>query len=187
MYFSHPECLPYSGTWTVYFVTRNYVYAFQSPRVSPLFSDSDCLLCCAGLKSNFVYAFHSLGVSPLFRDSEWLRYNEKLCLHYSVTWTVYIVQALGFEVSTLFLHTECLLYYGIIRKTNVCISMACVFTIPTAVFLVMSSGVVYVVLALGVSSLVCPPPKSLHLIGTVLCIKSRLFGSFHTKQGKMWG
>ena len=82
---------------------------------------------------------------------------EKLCLHYSVTWTVYIVQALGFEVSTLFLHTDCLLYYGIIRKTNVCISMACVFTIPTTVFLVMSSGVVYVVLALGVSPLVCPP------------------------------
>ena len=170
MHFSHSECplfidtdyqpesLPYSGTWTVYFVTRNYVYAFQSPWVSPLFSDSDCLLCCACLKSqNFVYAFHSLGVSPLFRDSEWLQYNEKLCLHYSVTWTVYIVQALGFEVSTLFLHTDCLLYYGIIRKTNVCISMACVFTIPTTVFVVVSFGVVYVVLALGVSPLVCPP------------------------------
>ena len=135
--------------------------AFLSPGVSPLFSDSDCLLCCAGLKSqNFVYAFHSLGVSPLFRDSEWLRYNEKLCLHYSVTLTVYIVQALGFELSTLFLHTDCLLYYGIIRKTNVCISMACVFTIPTTVFLVMSSGVVYVVLALGLSPLVCPPKKT---------------------------
>ena len=123
--------------------------------MSPLISDSDRQLSYAGLKSmNFVYAFHSLGVSPLFRDSEWLLYNEESCLHYSVTWTVYIVLALGFEVSTLFLHTDCLLYYGIIRKTNVCISMACVFTIPTTVFLIMSSGVVYVVLALGVSPLV---------------------------------
>ena len=114
MYFRHPECLPYLGTWTVYFIMgnhvyviqalglstllyrikKNFVYAFQSPGVSPLFSDLDCLLCYAGLKSQtFVYTFHSLGVSPLFRDSDWLLYNEKLCLHYSVTWTVYTVQA----------------------------------------------------------------------------------------------
>ena len=94
MYFSHPEYLPYSGTRTVYFIMGNYVYVFLSPGVSPLISDSDRLLCYAGLKSmNFVYAFHSLGVSPLFRDLDWLLYNEKLCLHYSVTWTVYTVQA----------------------------------------------------------------------------------------------
>ena len=35
--------------------------------------------------------------------------------------------------------------------------MACVFTIPSTVFLITSFGVVYVVLALGVSSLVRPP------------------------------
>ena len=35
--------------------------------------------------------------------------------------------------------------------------MACVFTIPSTVFLITSSGVVYVVQALGVSTLVRPP------------------------------
>ena len=47
--------------------------------------------------------------------------------------------------------------------TNVCISMACVFTIPTTVFLVPSSGVVYVILALGVSTLVRPPGRNHHI------------------------
>ena len=46
MYFSHPECLHYSGTQTVYFIVGNYVYVFQSPGVSSLFRDTDCPLYC---------------------------------------------------------------------------------------------------------------------------------------------
>ena len=45
--------------------------------------------------------------------------------------------------------------------TNVCISMACVFTIPTTLFIATPSGVVYVVLAPGVSPLVRPPIPSI--------------------------
>ena len=55
MYFSHPECLHYSGTWTVYFIVGNYVYIFRSVTrsvfiiqghgLSTLLWDKDCLHC----------------------------------------------------------------------------------------------------------------------------------------------
>ena len=92
------------------------------------------------------------------------------CLHYSGTRTGYYIMRnyvyiiLWHGLSTLFRHKDlsCLLYsftltVFFIMATNVCISMACVFTIPSTVFLITSSGVVYVVQALGVSTLVCPP------------------------------
>ena len=64
-----------------------------------------------------------------------------------------------------------------IMATNVCISMACVFTIPTSVFLVPSSGVVYVILALGVSTLVRPPCGSkLVKLKTLLQMPTYLLG-----------
>ena len=96
------------------------------------------------------------------------------CLHYSGTQTYYYMMRnyvyifLWHGLSTLFRHKDlrCLLYsftltVFFIMATNVCISMACVFTIPATVFLITSSGFVYVVLALGVSSLVHPLEPSL--------------------------
>ena len=101
MHFSHPECLHYSRTRTVYFIMGNCVYAFQSLRVSIIHG-------------------HRLSprVSPLFRDSDCLLYNEKLCLCISVTQSVSLIQ--GLRLSTLYLvilsmyfsHPECLHYSG---------------------------------------------------------------------------
>ena len=129
MYFSHPECLPYSGTRTVYFVMQVWNLWILSTH----FIHLECLH-YSGTRTgyyimrNYVYIILWHGLSTLFRHKD-LR-----CLLCSFTLTVFFIMA-----------------------TNVCISMACVFTIPTTVFLGTSSGVVYVFQALGVSNLVRPP------------------------------
>ena len=69
-----------------------FVYAFHSLGVSSIFRDWDCL--------------HSLRVSSLFRDLDCLVFIEKNCLHCSLIWSVFINQALGFGVSSFFLHPE---------------------------------------------------------------------------------
>ena len=88
MYFSHPECLPYSGTWTVYFIMGNHVYVIQA----------------LGLSSR-LYRIKRI-LSTHFSHPE--------CLHYSVTWTVYFVkQVWNIRIlSTHFIHLECLHYSG---------------------------------------------------------------------------
>ena len=128
-HFSHPEFLHYSVTWTVYFVMQ----VWNLRLLSTHFIHLECLH-YSGTRTgyyimrNYVYIILWHGLSTLFRHTD-LR-----CLLYSFTLTVFFIMA-----------------------TNVCISMACVFTIPTTVFLSTSSGVVYVVQALGVSTLVRPP------------------------------
>ena len=154
IYFSHSEFLPYSETWTVYFIMGNHVYVIQALRLSAL----------------------------LYRIKRFLstHFSHPECLHYSGTRTGYYIMInyvyiiLWHGLSTLFRHKDlwCLLYsftltIFFILATNVCITMACVFAIPTTVFLFTSSGVVYVVLAQGVSPLVRPPVVAL-VVGLAL-------------------
>ena len=174
MYFSHPECLPYSGTWTVYFIMGNHVYVIQALGLSSRlyrikrilsthFSHPECLHYSVTWTVYFVKQVWNIRILSI-------HFIHLECLHYSGTRTGYYIMRnyvyiiLWHGLSTLFRHKDlrCLLYsftltVFFIMATNVCISMACVFTIPATVFLVMSSGVVYVVLALGVSTLVRPP------------------------------
>ena len=156
MHFSHPECLRYSGTRTVYFIMGNCVYVFQSPRVSVLFRDTDCLV----YSGNYVYVFQSSRVSPLFRDTDCLLYSGKSCLRISVTWSVFIIQGHGLssllwdkdclhcsgtwspkedKVSTLLWHRECLLCYGIcLHYYGIASSLVCQSDLSTLVCLVSS-------------------------------------------------
>ena len=85
MYFSHPECLPYSGIPTVYFILGNFVYVFQSPRVSSLFRDTDCLLYCG---TRTVCIVQAPGVL-----------KKTKCLPCYVTESVYIVMASVFTIT----------------------------------------------------------------------------------------
>ena len=85
MYFSHPECLHYSGTRTVYLIVGNYVYVFQSPGVSSLFRDMDCLLYCG---KRTVYIVQAPGVL-----------KKTKCLPCYDTESVYFVMASVFTIT----------------------------------------------------------------------------------------
>ena len=119
-HFSHPECLPYSGTQTVYFIMGNCVYAFQSPRVSSLFRDTDCLLysgklclCISVTWSVFIIQGH--GLSTLLWDKD--------CLHCSGTWSpkedkiVYLVMSQ--RVSALLWHLSSLLRHSVFLSMSI--------------------------------------------------------------------
>ena len=85
MHFSHPECLRYSGTRTVYFIVGNYVNVFQSPGVSSLFRDTDCLLYCG---TRTVYIVQAPGVL-----------KKTKCLSCYVTESVCFVMASVFTIT----------------------------------------------------------------------------------------
>ena len=109
----------------------NCVYAFQSPRVSSLFRDTDCLLysgklclCISVTRSVFIILGHRL--STLLWDKD--------CLHCSGTWS-----PKEDKVSTLLCHRECLLCYGIcLHYYGIASSLVCQSDLSTLVCLVSS-------------------------------------------------
>ena len=147
MYFSYPECLYYSGTQTFYFIMGNYVYVFQSSRVSPLFRDSDCLLhrwklCLCISVTRSVFIIQEQGLSTLLWDKD--------CLHCSGTQS-----PKEDKVSTLLCHKECLLCYGIcLHYYGIASSLVCQSDLST--------------LVCHVSSLVLAPPYTYQVYIIVL-------------------
>ena len=114
-----PTWIPNFPIWALWwpwiFLIVNCVYAFQSPRVSSLFKDTDCLfhngkLClCISVTQSVHYSWtqtvtQRVSQSPLFRDLDCLLCNKKLCLCISVTPSVSIIQWFG--LSTLLCRFE---------------------------------------------------------------------------------
>ena len=131
MYFSHPECLHYSGTRSVCFINANFVYPFQSPRMSPLFRDTECLLsnwkmCLSISVTRSVSIILGLGVSTLVWDKDCLLCSGTQCPKVD-------------RVSFLLCHGECLPCYGICLHYYCMVSLlVCLLDLST-LFSVLSS------------------------------------------------
>ena len=101
MYFSHQECLHYSETRTVYFILGNFVYVFQSSRVSSLLRDTDCLLYCGTRTVSIVQAPGVLKKTKCLADTVCLVMSQGmsiLLLHVSslLLYSVFLLMSIGF-------------------------------------------------------------------------------------------
>ena len=129
--FSHPECLHYSGTRSVCFIIVNFVYPFQSPRMSPLFRDTECLLsnwkmCLSISVTRSVSIILGLRVSTLVWDKD--------CLLCSGTQS-----PKEDRVSFLLCHEECLPCYGICLHYYCMVSLLVCLSDLSTLFSLLSS------------------------------------------------